>query len=331
MSRFRTTILIFVVLVLLVFAGPKVKIDESWVEVAPPEDLDAWLQEKEGRIDGIRDGLQKRIVWADSVGQKTHVAIVYLHGFSASSKETYPFSDSIAAALGANLFYTRLAGHGRDGTALGNSTAHEWIQDTVESIRVAEALGDEIILIGTSTGATLAAWATAHEELSRNITAQIWISPNFAPADSRSTMLLWPWGSFLLKVMEGDTYGWKVQNELHDEYVTHQFGSDVLLEMMGLVDVVQHQDFSLITAPTLMVYSETDTVIDHTVSTRLWDDLGAAIKDSMIVTRALDTNNHVIVGDALGPNNTLRVVDRAVSFIKTAIESATASRAPVDR
>ncbi len=313
--------LILVALVLLVFAGPKIKIDESWVEVSPLEDLDAWLQEKEDRIDGIRDGLEKRIVWADSSRQKTHFAIVYLHGFSASSKETYPFSDSIAAALGANLFYTRLAGHGRDGTALGNSTAQEWIQDTVESILVAEKIGDEIILIGTSTGATLAAWATAQEELSEKISAQIWISPNLAPANSKSTMLLWPWGRVLLKVMEGDTYGWEAQNELHDEYGTQEFGSDVLLQMMGLVDVVQHQDFSRITIPTLMVYSPTDDVIDQTVSIRLWDDMGAAMKDTMIVIRALDTNNHVIVGDALGPENTLRVVDKVVSFIKIATGS----------
>ena len=322
MSRFRTTILILVALVLLIFAGPKVKIDESWTEVTPLKDLDAWLQEKEDRIEGIRDGLQKRIVWADSTGQKTRFAIVYLHGFSASSKETYPFSDSIAAALGANLFYTRLAGHGRDGTALGNSTAHEWIQDTVESIRVAEKIGDEIILIGTSTGATLAAWATAQEELSENISAQIWISPNLAPANSKSTMLLWPWGRVLLKVMEGDTYGWEAQNELHDEYGTQEFGSEVLLQMMGLVDVVQHQDFSQITIPTLMVYSPTDEVIDQRVSIRLWDDLGAVIKDSMIVTHALDTSNHVIVGDGLGPDNTLRVAQRAISFIQIATNTA---------
>ncbi len=321
MSRFRTTILILVALVLLILAGPKVKVDESWVEVSPPQDLNAWLAEKEDRVEGIREGLQKRIVWADSTGHKTRFAIVYLHGFSASSKETYPFSNSIAAELGANLFYTRLAGHGRDGRALGNSTAHEWIQDTVESIRVAEKIGEEIILIGTSTGATLAAWATAQEELSEKISAQIWISPNLAPANSQSNMLLWPWGRVLLKVMEGDTYGWETQNELHDEAGTQQFGSEVLLEMMGLVDVVQHQDFSQITIPTLMVYSPTDEVIDQTVSIGLWDDLGAALKDSMIVTRALDTSNHVIVGDALGPENTMRVAERVLSFIKTATGS----------
>ncbi|MDD4273595.1 MAG: hypothetical protein PHG14_07705 [Desulfobacter postgatei] len=38
---------------------------------------------------------------------------VYIHGFSATRKETAPLSDLVAKTLNANLFYTRLSGHGR--------------------------------------------------------------------------------------------------------------------------------------------------------------------------------------------------------------------------
>jgi esterase/lipase len=315
MNRFRTVLLLIVVFVLLALAGPRVEIDQSWTETEVPADVDAWLMQKESEVPNLRPALQKRILWADSSHSRTPFSVVYLHGFSSSRMETAPFADSIAAELGANLYYTRFRGHGQDGAALGSARAQEWIQDTVESIRVAEAIGDSVVIVATSTGATLAAWAMARPELSQRVSGQVWVSPNFAPLDSRSTMLLWPWGRNLLKVIQGDSYGWVPQNALHDSSSTYQFSSDVLLEMMGLVDVVQHQSFKDITVPTFMIYSPTDLVIDHEVSLRLFDDIDAAHKDTMVVVNALDVNNHVIVGDALGPENTDRVARRAVQFL----------------
>lgn len=320
MTRIRISLLILFALVLLALAGPRVEVDQSFDPVTPGEDVDAWLREKEGKIEGIRDGLQKRVIWADSVGVKTRYSVVYLHGFSSSSRETRPFSDSVAARLGANLFYTRFAGHGRDGRALGRSRAHDWIQDTIEGVRVGEVIGERVVLVSTSTGSTLAAWLVAQSELSSSVVAQIWISPNFAPADTRSSMMLWPWGRFLLKIIQGDTFEWTTQNELHAAAGTHSFGSDVLLEMMGLVDLVRHQDFSKITVPTFMVYSPNDSVVDQSVSIEIWDALGSSVKDSMVVFSALDTSNHVLVGDALGPQNTIPVLKRTMEFLHTALE-----------
>ena len=67
----------------------------------------------------IRPGLQKEIVWANPATKtKTPLAIVYIHGFSASKGEVRPLPDKVASALGANLFFTRLTGHGEDGAAM---------------------------------------------------------------------------------------------------------------------------------------------------------------------------------------------------------------------
>jgi esterase/lipase len=315
-TRPRIILVLLIVFVLLAISGPKVEIDVSWSEPSVPEEIDAWLAESESRVPNLRPELQKQVIWADSNHSKTPFSVVYIHGFSSSRFETTPFSDSVAAAFGANLFYTRLRGHGQDGKALGEAKAQEWIQDTVEAIRIGEAIGEKVILIGTSTGATLVAWAALQPELTSNWAGQVWISPNFGPADSKSDMLLWPWGRSLMKIVIGDSRSYEPQNELHRISNTNEYGTDVLLQMMALVDVVRTSDFSSITIPTFMVYSPSDKVVDQNISVGLYEEISSARKDSVVVLNALDTHNHVIVGDALGPENTMRVARRAISFLK---------------
>ena len=140
MSRIRLSLIILLALILLAIAGPKVNIDTSWEDVQIPQDVESWLETSEASAQNLRPELHKEIIWADSTHRRTKYSVVYLHGFSSSRHETNPFADSIAAALHANLFYTRLSGHGQDGEAMGKATAHEWIQDTVESIRIGEAI-----------------------------------------------------------------------------------------------------------------------------------------------------------------------------------------------
>ncbi|MCX7865066.1 MAG: hypothetical protein N2423_08550, partial [Novosphingobium sp.] len=90
-------------------------------------DADAYLAASEARVSGIHDNLQKEIVWAYPASRaRTPLAIVYVHGFSASKNETRPVPDLAAQALGANLYFTRLAGHGIDGNALAGATVNDW-------------------------------------------------------------------------------------------------------------------------------------------------------------------------------------------------------------
>ena len=79
-----------------------------------PDDLDAYLKQTEARFTDLRPNNEKLIVWADpSKKAKTPLSIIYLHGFSACRLEVAPLCDIVAHDLGANLFYTRLSGHGR--------------------------------------------------------------------------------------------------------------------------------------------------------------------------------------------------------------------------
>lgn len=82
-------------------------------------DLDRYFAQQEALFEDITSGVEKRVVWAGEPGAQTLYSVLYIQGFSATSEEIRPVPDKVAAALGANLVYTRLQGHGRFGSAMG--------------------------------------------------------------------------------------------------------------------------------------------------------------------------------------------------------------------
>ena len=93
------------------------------------EGVQVYFESVEAGFDDITPGTQKRVIWAGAQETRTPVSILYVHGFSATSEEIRPVPDRIASELGANLIYTRLAGHGRPGAALAEVTVGDWMAD----------------------------------------------------------------------------------------------------------------------------------------------------------------------------------------------------------
>ena len=93
-------------ILLLIVAGGVLWITaprETWpTAVAAPEpgaDLDAWLAARESVFDDLTPGTEKTVVWAGEPGQRTPVALVYLHGFSATRQEINPVAERIASEV----------------------------------------------------------------------------------------------------------------------------------------------------------------------------------------------------------------------------------------
>ena len=131
-------------------------------------DLETWLATREAAVGGIRDGCEKQVVWADGP-KKTPLTLVYIHGFSATGAEVRPLPDMVAKALGANLFFTRLTGHGQDGAAMGRARLPDWEVDVEEALAIGQHIGDEIIIMGCSTGCTLLTTALARGAKAKGI------------------------------------------------------------------------------------------------------------------------------------------------------------------
>ena len=170
-------------LLLLVIAGAATRP----AELSPPRevrkaegDLTELLARGEAAVHerrGVIDGAEKRIVWAGEPGERTELVLIYLHGFSATRQEIAPVPEQIAAALGANLFETRLSGHGLENDALANVRAEAWLDDGIEALAIGRALGERLVLIGTSTGATLALAMAGHPDFTA-VDALVFLSPN---------------------------------------------------------------------------------------------------------------------------------------------------------
>ena len=156
---------ILLALVLLFVLGPHPEVNERLSDLVLPPDLESYIRMSEARYPDITPGTEKTIIWAaPDKKEKTAIAIAYLHGFSATRQETAPLSEKVAAELGANLFYSRLRGHGRTGRALSQVTVSDWLSDGQEAIEIGKRIGDRVLLMGSSTGATLCAWMSLQQQ-----------------------------------------------------------------------------------------------------------------------------------------------------------------------
>ena len=136
--KFMTIGLIIVaVLVIAFLLGPRVAVDTTvtFDPAAIGSDPEAYLARQERSVKSVRPGQEKEIIWADpATKSKTPISIVYVHGFSASKWEVRPLPDKVAAALGANLFYTRLTGHGLRIAPMADVSVNAWVNDCAEAI-----------------------------------------------------------------------------------------------------------------------------------------------------------------------------------------------------
>lgn len=305
-----------VALVLAVFLlGPRVSVDEAVEPVSVGGDPQAWVDRAEAAVPGVRPGDQAGVIWADpDARDRTPLAVVYLHGFSADRHELDPVPARVAQALGANLHYTRLTGHGRDGPAMAEATVHDWLQDAVEAVAVGSALGDRVVLMGASTGATLAVWAAARPELSARLEALVLVSPNFLPADHDSRLLLFPWGGLIARAVLGPERCFQPFNEEQARHWTTCYPVEALLPMMGLVERVRTLELEEVRTPTLVLYSREDRVVDHRETERYFALLGARPK-RMVAVEGGGPAHHLLAGDIMAPDNNDRVTRLVLDFL----------------
>lgn len=317
----RKIILIVVALVVvlgLAFAlGPRVPADTRIIfdPAAIGDDPDAWLAQREARFDDIRDGLQKEIVWASPPKARTALSLVYVHGFSASRGEAAPLTELVAEELGANVFYTRLAGHGRDGAAMADGSVNAWVNDLAEALAIGRAIGEEVVVIAMSTGGALAAWAASHPQLSEDVKGLVLISPNFQVKAGGSAMLTMPWGGQLAKLVIGPERSWEPLNEAHARLWTPRYPTEALLPMATLTKMARESDVENARVPALFIFSDADAVVDHSVTREIAARWGAPHEIETVAENG-DPASHVIVGDVLSPSTTGPIAGRITAWIR---------------
>jgi alpha-beta hydrolase superfamily lysophospholipase len=286
----------------------------------PPQDITAladWIKTSEAAFTDIKPGNAKGIVWAATPAQRTPWAVVYIHGFSASRLETAPLADTVAAQLGANVFYTRLSGHGRsDPAAMGQATVQDWMADTLEAVRIGQTLGERVLVIGCSTGATLATWLGTSAEAAR-VNAYAFVSPNFGPKDRRADIVNAPWGQKIALWIQGDTRSWTPESQAQAQAWTSSYPTKSLFPMMALVKNVRESDLSLFQSPVLVLYSERDETVEPNETLAAFTRLGSSRKSIEPVTYSKSRGQHVLAGAIKDPDATAPMADTMVQWVKS--------------
>ena len=281
-------------------------------------DLDQYLKNKEIQFSDLKKDVQKKIIWFRKKNTKTNISIVYIHGFSASSEEVRPLPDLIGKDIRANIFYTRLTGHGRSSDAMGLTSISNWVNDLHEAIEIGSRIGQKVILISTSTGGTLSAISALNDYLSNTILGYIFISPNFGINHKLANLISWPYSEYWLHLFIGKTRTIKPRNELDKKFWTLSYPTKALIPMARLVKKINNKNFSNVSNPALFYFSMDDEVVEPKKTLEFIENWGGETKTINVKMSEFDDKySHVIAGDILSPGQTEFARKEMVEWIKS--------------
>lgn len=309
----------FLVLVLVAALGPRARAPADPIPLPEVgDDPDAWVASREAATPGLLPDEAATVTWLEpETRARTPLAVVYMHGFSADRHELDPVPRRVAEALGANLFHARLAGHGQDPAlgALGRVTARDWLEDAAAAVAVGAAIGERVVLVGTSTGGTLAVWAASQPWADR-LEALVLVSPNFAPAAPGVELILWPWGNLLVRLFAGPERCFEPANPAQARHWTTCYPSRALLPMMAVLDRVRGLPLENVRVPVLLLQSPDDEVVALGPALEAFGRMGSERKERVEVEAPGDPSHHVLAGDILSPGATEHVVEVMVRFLE---------------
>ncbi|MBV6869636.1 alpha/beta hydrolase [Xanthomonas euvesicatoria] len=130
----------------------------------------------------LKPGNAARAYWQHAAHAGTPLAVLYLHGFSASPGEAGALPEQMADALGANGYVHRWPGHGLTAAdAMQGLTPAVLQASALEALAQAQRMGERVAIVGSSMGATLGLWLAArYPDAVAGVVA--W-SPGIRPAD----------------------------------------------------------------------------------------------------------------------------------------------------
>ncbi|MEP3639108.1 MAG: alpha/beta fold hydrolase [Paracoccaceae bacterium] len=280
--------------------------------------LDAYFAAREAEFDDIKPGVDKRVVWAGPRNSETEWAVLYVHGFSASSEEIRPVPDHVAEYLGANLIYTRLRGHGRSDDALADGSVQAWMTDVAEGLNAARVAGRRVLVISTSTGGTLMAAAAQNSDMMQDVAGIVFVSPNFGINNPAASLITWPAARWWLPMIAGKRRSFEPRNEAHGVYWTTEYPSVAVMPMGALIKAVVALDHSQTSVPALFWYSDQDQVVRSDITAQVAAAWGGATK--VVIPKLGPTDDpvaHVITGAIVSPNQTDATTKDILQWVET--------------
>jgi esterase/lipase len=314
----------FIILVLIVvyFLGPHPSSptysNDLPIVPAEPVLLEKYIRDRE-IAHKLKSDNEARIIWInDSIKEKTDYAVVYLHGFSASQEEGDPVHFQFAKKFGCNLYLSRLAEHGIDtAEAMANLTADKLWNSAKEAYAIGKQLGKKVILLGTSTGGTLALKLAAEYP---DIAALILLSPNIAINDPLAWVANNHWGLQIAHLVKGKYNISDDSAALEKQYWYNKYRMESVTEMQELLETTMKSSvFEKIKQPVLLLYyykdeEHQDKTVKVSAMKRMFRQLSTP--DSLKKEVAVPNAGEHVIGSYIKSKDVKTVLDACEKFGK---------------
>lgn len=293
--------LVLFILIIVYFLGPRPAAPAYTKDLpavpAEPVLLEKYIRDHEA-LHRLKPDNEARITWVhDSLKEKTEYAVVYLHGFSASQEEGDPVHYEFAQKFGCNLYLARLAEHGIDTTEpMAALTTDKLWNSAKEAYAIGKQLGKKLILMGTSTGGSLALKLAAEYP---DIAGLILLSPNIAINDGAAWVLNNHWGLQVAHLVKGKYNTAKDTTAIYGQYWYSKYRMESAVELEQFLETTMKSSlFETVKQPVLLLYyykddDHQDDVVKVSAMKRMFRQLGTpdSLKKEMAVPNAGD---HVI-------------------------------------
>jgi pimeloyl-ACP methyl ester carboxylesterase len=314
---------LFVILGIVYFVGPKVP-EAKLTPVLPTitsdlTKLEEEVNKSERATPNIKPDNEARIVWADSSKkQKTLYSIVYIHGFGASWAEGDPIHKDLAKRYGANLYLSRMHDAGiADTNALDDLTPANFMAGAKRALAIGKAIGDSVIVIGTSAGGLLTVYlAATHPE----IKGVVLYSPCIKVANSTLKLITGPWGKQILHNVIGDHNVSKDSIPERANFWLQGYHTNGLVTLQQMMDAISRPEvFAQIKQPIFVgYYYKNEKEQDKVVSVKAIQDMFPLLgtPDELKVEKAFPESGDHVIGSRLRSKDVKGVYDATDQFFQ---------------
>ena len=265
-----------------------------------PEDIDAYLEKKESEVSDIYPYAEKTVLWNNSNKNRTKYSIVFIHGFTTTGYQSKEFLNKLSSELDANLFMTRLSGHGVPYEGTKQMQIDKIMYDVSEAVIIGEKIGENVILVGHSLGGALSMLAADDEVLSKKIDTLVLFAPgnsgfsSFAFTNTLISSLVDRTGSLCwLIVCDPRSFMELPDDEKWENYFATDFDTNIFYQIARIPIATDSISYETISTSALVFYDENDRLVNASKLKSNFKKWAAKNKIVSVETLETDRGRHM--------------------------------------
>ena len=265
-----------------------------------PEDIDAYLEKKESEVSDIYPYAEKTVLWKNSKKNRTKYSIVFIHGFTTTGYQSKEFLNKLSSELDANLFMTRLSGHGVPYEGTKQMQIDKIMYDVSEAIIIGEKIGENVILVGHSLGGALSMLAADDEVLSKKIDTLVLFAPgnsgfsSFAFTNILISSLVDRTGSLCWLIdCNPRSFMELPDDEKWENYFATDFDTNIFYQIARIPFATDSISYETISTSALVFYDENDRLVNASKLKSNFKKWAAKNKIVSVETLETDRGRHM--------------------------------------